>query len=108
MNFYKRYMGDFTRKTGHLSLTERGAYNALLDHYYSTMRPLPCELAALCRIAGAHGQAEIDAVEKVVAEFFPQNGDGFLHNKRADAEIAKWTSQAAVNRRAADARWGKS
>jgi uncharacterized protein YdaU (DUF1376 family) len=107
VNFYKRYMGDFTRKTGHLSLTERGAYSALLDHYYSTMRPLPCDLPALCRIAGAHGQDEIEAVSRVVAEFFPQNGDGFLHNKRADAEIAKWTAQAQVNRRAADARWGK-
>lgn len=105
LNFYKRYMGDFARKTGHLSLTERGAYDALLDHYYSTMRPLPSDLAALCRIAGAHGDAEVEAVRKVVAEFFPKNGDGSLHNKRADEEITRWESQASVNRRAAAARW---
>lgn len=105
MNFYKRYMGDYARKTGHLSLAERGAYDALLDHYYSTMRPLPSDIASLCRIAKAHGEDECAAVARVADEFFFMNGDGLLHNKRADAEIAQWNAQSQVNRRAAAARW---
>ena len=100
MNFYKRYMGDYARKTAHLSLTERGAYDALLDHYYATRRALPREPAELCRIARAMTRIETEAVSKIVAGFFT-NGehDELLHNKRADQEIAMWEAQAVINRR---------
>lgn len=100
-------MGDFARKTLHLSLAERGAYNALLDHYYSTMTPLPVDSLSLSRIANAHGEEETAAVRRVAAQFFPVLGDGMRHNKRADEEIEKWHSQSQVNRRAAAARWEK-
>ena len=98
MNFYKRYMGDYARKTAHLSLAQRGAYDALLDHYYSTRRPLPGDLELLLRICRARGQTETESVSQVVSEFFVLNGDGTRHNKRADEEIAKWELQAAVNK----------
>lgn len=127
VNWYKRYPGDYTAKTRHLSLSERGAYDALLDHYYSTMQPLPIDIATLCRIASAHGEEEERAVRRVAAEFFPVNGDGTRHNKRADEEIekSKLQSQAQskggsrraeqlsaserskIARRAANARWSK-
>jgi uncharacterized protein YdaU (DUF1376 family) len=89
MMWYKRFVGDFKAKTSHLSLTERGAYNALLDHYYATEKPLPIDSASLCRIAGATEAEEVGAVKRVAAEFFPVNGDGTRHNKRADEEILK-------------------
>jgi len=91
-------MGDFARKTAHLSMIEKGAYNTLLDHYYSTARSLPPDNDSLYRIAGAHGAAERKAVEKVADEFFPVNGDGTRHNKRADEEIEKHGKQVAINR----------
>jgi uncharacterized protein YdaU (DUF1376 family) len=94
MKWWPRYPGDFVRDTGHLSLAEKGAYGALLDHYYSTEKPLPIDLPALCRIAGAQEELEVAAVRRVVAEFFPVNGDGARHNKRADQEIAKSKSKA--------------
>lgn len=128
MNWYKRYPGDFAAKTRHLSLAERGAYDALLDHYYATMSPLPVDVRSLCRITGAQGEAEEAAVRRVAAEFFEVHGDGTRHNKRADEEIAKWKSKEksrskggvtrsdklttaerqSIARQAAAARWGQA
>lgn len=86
-------MGDFARKTAHLTLVERGAYDSMLDHYYATETSLPSDSSALHRICGAMSPAERKAVEKVANEFFPVNGDGTRHNKRADEEIRKYCSQ---------------
>lgn len=87
MNFYKHYIGDFQRDTGHLSLTERGAYLALIHHYYATEKPLPKQIDALCRIAGAVTKAERDAVKAVISFFEPMDS-GLVH-ARIEAEIHK-------------------
>lgn len=127
MKWYKRFPGDFKADTSHLSLAEKGAYDALLDHYYATEEPLPPEVDRLCRIAGAVTEDEKTAVKRVAAQFFPMNGDGGRHNKRADEEIAKAQAKAEAKskggsarakamdqserseaaRRAANARWSK-
>jgi uncharacterized protein YdaU (DUF1376 family) len=98
MNFYKRYMGDFGRDTAHLTMIQRGAYNELLDYYYSTEKALPVDPAALYRIAKAMSAAERKAVDEIASQFFPVNGDGLRHNNRADREIAKHNKQVEVNR----------
>lgn len=89
MNYYERYMGDYQRDTGHLSLAEHGAYNVLLDTYYSTEQPLAADMDRLFRICRAMSRAEQDAVRAVVDEFFPLADDGLRHNVRADSEIAR-------------------
>jgi uncharacterized protein YdaU (DUF1376 family) len=99
MNFYKHYIGDFQRDTGHLSLTERGAYLALIHHYYATELPLPNDYAALCRIAGAITPTEQRAV-KVAMKFFTAVESGLMHN-RIEAELEKAGKQADTNRRIA-------
>lgn len=99
MNFYKHYIGDFQRDTNHLSLTERGAYLALIHHYYATELPLPNDYAALCRIAGAITPAEQKAV-KVAMRFFTVVESGLMHN-RIEAELEKAGKQADTNRRIA-------
>jgi uncharacterized protein YdaU (DUF1376 family) len=43
VNFYKRFIGDIQAKTGALSLAEFGAYDRLLDHYYSTEKAVPAK-----------------------------------------------------------------
>lgn len=98
MNFYKHWIGDYMRDTAHLTLTENGAYRVLLDHYYSTERPLPADLAALSRICRAETKEEKKAVANVVSGYFPLGEDGLRHNKRADAEIAARLHQVLVNR----------
>ena len=89
MNYYERFVGDFQRDTGHLSCTEVGVYDRLLDHYYATENPIPADAADLCRIARAMDRAEQKAVRRVAEEFFPLGEDGLRHNARADREIAK-------------------
>lgn len=102
MNFYKHYIGDFQRDTGHLSLTERGAYLCLMHHYYATEKPLPNDHAALCRIAGALEKAERDAVRAVMAFFTPVES-GLMHS-RIEAELQKAGEVANTNRAIALAR----
>ncbi len=87
MNFYKHYIGDFQRDTGHLSLTERGAYLCLMHHYYATEKPLPNDHTALCRVAGAITKPERDAV-RVAMGFFEPVESGLMH-ARIEAEIHK-------------------
>lgn len=99
MNFYKHYIGDFQRDTGHLSLTERGAYLTLMHHYYATEKPLPNDHSALCRIAGAITKQEQQAV-RVAMGFFESVSSGLMHT-RIEAEIEKAGQQADTNRRIA-------
>ena len=66
MNWYKRYIGDYQRDTGHLSLVEHGAYTLMLDTYYATSRPLPKEQSVLFRLLrgrnkGRAGGSKVDS-----------------------------------------------
>ena len=108
MKWWPRYPGDFGAKTRHLSLLERGAYDALLDHYYSHEEPLPASMEEVLRIAGARKDDEERAVRRVVAEFFPLNGDGKRHNKRADEEIKRSRLKSKSRRSAALKRWNSA
>jgi uncharacterized protein YdaU (DUF1376 family) len=103
MNWYKHYIGDFQRDTGHLSLTERGAYRAMLDHHYATEKPLPKEVMAICRLVGAQTKAERDAVQRVLSEFWNETTDGWT-NDRALKEITKASKQRDTNREIAEER----
>lgn len=99
MNFYRHYLGDYGRKTAHLSLMENGAYRLLLDHYYATGRPLPADIESLCRICRAQTDGERKVIKAVADQFFPVNGDGTRHNKRADQELGEYEQQVTHNRR---------
>lgn len=98
MNFYKHFLGDYARDTAHLSMLEHGAYRLMLDHYYATGKSLPADTALLYRICKANSKAERIAVDLVAGSFFPVNGDGSRHNRRADKELGNWEAQATVNR----------
>lgn len=87
MNYYRRYVGDYQRDTMHLSLVEHGVYSVLLDAYYSRDGKIPVTHAELFRLCRAFDPAERDAVAKISDEYFPINGDGNRHNKRADREL---------------------
>ena len=102
VNFYKHYIGDFQRDTGHMSLTQRGAYLCLMHHYYATEKPLPNDHTALCRIAGAIDKSERDAV-RVVMGMFEAVDSGLMH-KRIEAELQKAGAVADTNRGIALAR----
>ena len=86
--FYPRFPLDYARDTSRLRLAHHGAYVRLLDDYYVN-GPLPPTLDALYAVAGAVDDGERQAVEYVAETYFPINGDGLRHNKRADIERAK-------------------
>jgi len=108
MNWYPRFPGDYMRDTSHLSLTEHGAYTVMLDHYYSTGNPLPDDDHALIRMCRAFEDHEKQAVKRVAALFFPVNGDGLRHNKRADDELAKADEKSEKARNSAAVRWDQN
>jgi uncharacterized protein YdaU (DUF1376 family) len=86
LNFYKRFIGDIQAKTGALTLAEFGAYDRLLDHYYSTEQAIPADKAhRICRAMSAPERAAVDAV---LAEFFELTPEGYVQSK-ADEVIAK-------------------
>lgn len=87
MIYYKHYIGDYQTKTGHLSLAQDGAYRRLMDHYYSTEKPLPSSADSLYRICGALEKKEREAVDFVCKAFFTENA-GQLHHQRIDEEVS--------------------
>ena len=104
MNYYRRYCGDYLRDTQALSLAEHGAYTLLLDLYYSIGHPIPAPIEILHRICRAISPEERAAVETIAERFFPLNGDGTRHNKRADEELT--ISTEAISKMRAAGRVG--
>lgn len=88
MDWYKHYIGDYQRDTGHLSLAEHGAYRTLLDHYYATERGLPSSIDALCRLCRAVTKDEQASVRSVVDQFFHIENGIYKHG-RVEREIER-------------------
>lgn len=101
--WYARYVGDYQRKTSHLSILEHGAYNLLLDHYYATGRPLPANASVLHRICRAFASDEQAAVKSVIDQFFYLE-NGCYYNKKAEQELAKRCNLSEKRRQAAKKR----
>lgn len=107
MNYYEHHIGDFLKKTVHLTAVEEGIYRRLLDRYYTTERPLPVDVRECCKLARASSKAERDAVRDVLKDFFSLQEDGH-HQNRADQEIARFQEKSAKAKRSAEARWNAS
>lgn len=108
MNFYKHHIGDYAKKTAHLTVLEHGAYLLMMQAYYATERPLPFgrDLYRICR---ANGKKERAAIDKVASEFWTRTEAGLI-NSRADREMAEDRAfiekQRASGRASALKRWG--
>lgn len=87
MIYYRRYLGDYLVKTIGMSMVEDGAYNRLLDYYYTTEKPLPGNIEECYEIARATKPEDKKAVKRVLEVKFDLK-NGSYHNTRADAEIA--------------------
>lgn len=108
--WYPKYPGDYLRDTRGLTLEEHGAYNLLLDVYYSTGEPLP-PLEECWRLCYAMTASEQKSVEKVLIKYFTLSTDGCWQQKRAEIELLKQQQKAEKRiekaKKAAEARWGK-
>ena len=106
MKYYKRWIGDYQRDTGHLTMAEHGAFTLMLDVHYATGRSLPRDKEALYRLLRAITKDEQAAVEAVLAQFWTQTDDGWV-NDRAAKEITRSSRLAETNRRIAVERESK-
>jgi uncharacterized protein YdaU (DUF1376 family) len=86
MNYYERHLGDYLKDTISLSMVEEGAYNRLLDYYYSKEQGIPAD--KVYKIARATSKSECAAVDVVLKEFF-QLTDGLWTKGRCQEEIEK-------------------
>ena len=98
MKFYRRNVGDYAASTRHLSLLEHGAYTMFLDLYYATEAPLPVGVAASLRAIGARSDAEREAAEAVLREFFMETDAGWVHAK-CEKVIETYLKKAGVARK---------
>jgi uncharacterized protein YdaU (DUF1376 family) len=106
VNYYPFHIGDYLSATRHLSWEEDAAYRRLLDVYYTSERALPLEARAVCRLVLATTDAQREAVQVVLEEFFELTADGWV-NRRADAEIAAMQEKQQIQRDKANKRWQK-
>ena len=99
MNYFELHIGDYQRKTAHLSLAEHGAYNLMLQTFYSGERPLPKDRKVLFRLLRAESKVDKQAVETVIREFWLEGPDGLV-NKRASEVVTEyrgWVEQQRAN-----------
>lgn len=95
MHYYKRHIGDYAKKAGHLSPLEHGVYNLIIDSYYD--REQAPTLLEATRWARARTEDEKIAVQTVLEEFFILDGDRY-HQKRITEELASYHGKAETNR----------
>jgi len=88
--YYNRYPGDYAKDTPDLSLMQHGAYNLLLDFYYSNGN-LKRSLEQCFRICSAHSDEERQAVSYVLHTFFESLPDGGYRHERVEFEIERQT-----------------
>lgn len=82
------YTGDYTRDTQHLSCSEHGIYVKLLMHCWDQKGPAPLDERKLCGIVNARSSDEIEALRRVLNEFFVAMVDGH-YNHRIQREIER-------------------
>ena len=107
MHYYQFNIGDYRRKTMHLSVLEHGVYRVLLDSYYLNEKPLPSDHAKLMRTHSIRTANEKAALQNVLDDFFSLTDDGYVHHV-CDDEIKKYREKSEKASASAKARWGKN
>lgn len=97
MHHYKHNIGDYRRRTSHLSLLEHGVYRQLMDTYYLDEEAIPNETNLVFRRLVAKTDEEKSAVKVVLKEFFELR-DGAWHHAHCDEVIAKYQGNAETSR----------
>jgi uncharacterized protein YdaU (DUF1376 family) len=88
---YPHHIGDFNHATRHLTRIERSVYRDMIELYYDTEKPLPLDVAQICRLILARSNEESTAVESSLNEFFTKTPNGWYH-VRCEAELEKFNN----------------
>lgn len=95
MHYYEFNVGDYRRRTTHLTPIEHYIYRTLLDWYFLNEQPLKADMNYLLRILGLTKRNEAQ-VQNVLDDFFFEE-DGVYHNKRADEMLSKYKTKQETN-----------
>lgn len=105
MHYYKRNIGDYSKKAGRLTMLQHGAYTLLLDSCYDRER-FP-SLDEAIEWTWASTEAEIEAVKFVLSRFFNLDKDGQYVQDRILEELLHYHKNADINKRIANEREAK-
>ena len=86
--FMPIYTGDYLRDTQHLDCAEHGIYFKFLMYCWDQKGPLPRDERKLQGICNARSGSEIEAMRRIVSEFFVGMEDGF-YNRRMQLEVER-------------------
>lgn len=104
MNYYSFHIGDYARKTRHLSWDEDMAYRRLIDAYYTLEAPLHADRKQVYRLISVQSAKQRAATDAVLKEFFEETPDGFRHS-RCDDEIYAAAQKRGKASQSAHRRW---
>lgn len=99
MNYFELHIGDYQRKTAHLSLAEHGAYSLMLQVFYAIEKPLPENRKILYRMLRVSSKRERSAVDSICEQFWYVT-EGGLSNKRAEEVLGayhNWLAKQKAN-----------
>ena len=99
VNYFELHIGDYQRKTAHLSLAEHGAYTLMLQTFYASERPLPAERRVLYRLLRADSAGERKAIDSVLAQFWEKSPEGYTNKRAAEvvSEFRAWVEKQRSN-----------
>jgi uncharacterized protein YdaU (DUF1376 family) len=102
MNFYPFHIGDYLRKTRHLTDTQDLIFRRMLDIYYMNEKPLSLEISEIGRLILL--PRKISDIRSILEEFFVEESDGW-HSQHADKEIISYREKAERAKKANERRW---
>lgn len=89
MYYYQHNIGDFDKKTRHLTRIERSVYLDMIHLYYTTEQQLSLDIAMICRKVLARTEEEKAAVLAILDEFFAETPTGWFH-ERCEEELENY------------------
>lgn len=106
IHWYAHHLGDYSKKTQHLSALEHGVYRLLLDHCYACDGKIPDDIKALYRVCRADNHKIRLTVQKILKDFFLTSESDlsetrFWTQKRVLEEIAKHCDISEKRKKAA-------
>lgn len=105
MHYYKRNIGDYSKKAGRLSMLQHGAYTLIMDACYD--REFFPTLEQAIEWTWASTEAEIEAVKFVLNRFFKIDNDGQYVQDRILDELLNYHKNSDTNKRIAIEREAK-
>lgn len=114
MHYIPLYTGDYLRDTRHLSPMEHGIYLLLLMYCWDKHGFAPLEERQLFGICNARSNDEMEAVRRILKEFFVQGAEGWYNprlmrelneaNARHEAALERMRLGSEFGRKSAEAR----